>query len=328
MSNLVKKKIIRSIRFLFLLFPITLALYLFFSDFGKIGNLLSLVNKLSLQIAFGLCLISFGYFLRYLRWRIILNSFGFYPSAKIESKLWMASYSFTATPGKIGELIRCFFLKKIFNIPLKDSFFSITLERLFDLIAVIIFVLCFLIFNYRDLRLNLEQNFILWIVFSIFLGLIIAIKFTDYKKFRGLLVNKKFKVFGKQIRIEDFLKLSNLKNLLKLETLFKITFLSLFSWGLEGLSFFVLIQKLNFDISFLKATLIHTTSGLIGALTMLPGGLGFTEAVTVSILQFQTIPLEYGIAITSIIRLMTLWYITLLGLIYLLIIWKEVFKND
>ena len=96
---------------------------------------------------------------------------------------------------------------------------------------------------------------------------------------------------------------------------------------MEGLSFFLLLNNLNFDITLLTATFIHTTSGFLGALTMIPGGLVFTEAITVSILKLQTIPPDYGIPITSIIRLMTLWYITFLGTISLFIIRKEVFKD-
>ena len=69
----------------------------------------------------------------------------------------------------------------------------------------------------------------------------------------------------------------------------------------------LLLTKLNFDISLLTATFIHTTSGLLGALTMLPGGLVFTEAITVSILKLQTIPIDYGIPITSIIRFCLLY---------------------
>mgnify|MGYP001254453783 FL=1 len=147
MNNIIIKKISKSIKALIFLFPITLAFYLFFSEFGQFGNLLFLIKKLSFEISFGLCLISIGYLMRYLRWKLIINSFGFYPLVKTECKLWMASYSFTATPGKIGELIRCFFLRKTFNIPLKYSFCSIIIERLFDLIAVIIFAVCFFLSN-------------------------------------------------------------------------------------------------------------------------------------------------------------------------------------
>ena len=125
----------------------------------------------------------------------------------------------------------------------------------------------------------------------------------------------------------DVIKLGNFKNLFKINVLVKITFLSLFSWALEGLAFLLMLTKLNFDISLLTANFIHTTSGLLGALRMLPGGVVFTEVITVSILKLQTIPLDYGIPITSIIRLMTLWYITFLGTIFLFIIRKEILKD-
>ena len=327
MSNFIIKKINRSIKGLILLFPVTLACYLFFSEFGQSGNLLFLIKKLSFQISFGLFLVSIGYVMRYLRWRLIINGFGFYPLIKTEWKLWMASYSFTATPGKVGELIRCVFLRKIFNIPLKYSFFSIIFERLFDLIAVIIFAVCFFIIKYKYLILSSEEILIIGLIFFIVLTFLLCCQLIDYRKLLAYFIDKKFKFLGKVFKFEDVVKLNNLKTLFKLNNLVKITFLSLFSWGLEGLSFFLLLKNFNFDISLLTATFIHTTSGFLGALTLLPGGLVFTEAITVSILKLQTIPPDYGIPITSIIRLMTLWYITFLGTISLFIIRKEVLKD-
>ena len=327
MNNIIVKKINRSIKALIFLFPLTLACYLFFSEFGQSGNLLSLIKKLFFQISFGLFLVSIGYVMRYLRWRLIINGFGFYPLIKTECKLWIASYSFTATPGKLGELIRCFFLKKIFDIPLKYSFFSIIFERLFDLIAVIIFVVLFFTIKYKYLIVSSEEILITVLTFFIVLTFLVRIKLIDYRKLLSYFIEKKFKFLGKVFKFEDVINLRNLKTLFKMNILFKITFLSLFSWGLEGLSFFLLLTNLNFDISLLTATFIHTTSGFLGALTMLPGGLVFTEAITVSILKLQTIPPDYGIPITSIIRLMTLWYITFLGTISLFIIRKEVFKD-
>ena len=97
----------------------------------------------------------------------------------------------------------------------------------------------------------------------------------------------------------------------------KLIILSLISWGLEGLSFFIILLKLGFSISFLSSTFIHTTSGLLGALTMFPGGLGSTEAITVAILKLNNIPIYASMSATSLIRLMTLWYITFLGIISL-----------
>ena len=325
MNNLINKKINSSLRSLIILFPLTLFIYLFFSDFGNFGNLFFFIKKLFYEISFGLFLISIGYLMRYYRWRIIINSFGFYPSAKTESKLWLASYAFTATPGKIGELVRCFFLKQVFNVPFNYSFIAIIFERLFDLIAVLIYLFCFLLNNEKTLILPLGKSLILGII--IFILLIFLLKFNNYRKLIDYIDNIKFNFLNKFFKFRDLRRLNNFNNILKINILLKITFLSIISWGLEGISFLLLLHKLSFDISFLEATFIHTTAGLIGALTMLPGGLGPTEAITVYILKFQSIPINYGIPITSIIRLMTLWYISFLGIILLFFIQKEVFKD-
>ena len=246
----------------------------------------------------------------------------------MESKLWLASYAFTASPGKIGELVRCFFLKKIFNIPYQYSFISIIFERIFDLIAVIIFVFCFFIIHHKYLFVHPEKYLIIGFTFFMIFNFLLKFRLLDYRKLLGYFFDKDFKLLGKVFKIKDVVELNNLKKLLKRNIFLRLTFISLSSWGLEGLAFLLLLRKLNFDISIITATFVHTTSGLIGALTMLPGGLGLTEAITVSFLKIQTIPVDYGIQITSIIRLMTLWYITLLGIIFLFIIKKEVFKDE
>ena len=325
MNNLINKKINSSLKSLIFLFPLTLFIYLLFSDFGNFGNLFFLTKKLFYEITFGLFLISIGYLMRYYRWRIIINSFGFYPSAKTESKLWLASYAFTATPGKIGELVRCFFIKKVFNVPLKYSFIAIIFERLFDLIAVLIYLFCFLLNNEKTLILPVGKSLIFGII--IFMLLIFLIRFKYYRKLINYVDNIKFNFLNKFFKFRDLRRLNNFNNILKINILLKITFLSIISWGLEGISFLLLLHKLSFDISFFESTFIHTTAGLIGALTMLPGGLGSTEAITVYILKFQSIPIDYGIPITSIIRLMTLWYISFLGIVSLFFIQKEVFKD-
>ncbi len=328
MSKFIKKEVYRSFRYLIYIFPITIFIYLFLSDFGQLGNLLFLTKNLFPEILLGLFLISFGYVLRYYRWRLIINSFGFYPLANTEYKLWLASYSFTATPGKIGELIRGFFLKKIFNIPLKYSFFSILLERIFDFISVIFFLFCFLISNSKNFILPIEKLIIIVIILFVTFNFLIKFNLINLRKIIKLFFNLKIKFSGNILKFGDFSKLNNFKNLLRVNFLIKITFLSFFSWFLEGIAFLLLLTKSNFNISPLLATVTHTSAGLVGALTMLPGGLGLTEAFTVFILKYQTIPIEYGIPITSIIRLMTLWYISLLGIISLFFIRKKVFEND
>ena len=109
------------------------------------------------------------------------------------------------------------------------------------------------------------------------------------------------------------------RKLAKPEILFLTICLSLAAWALEGLSFYIIIKSLDSYISLGGAILTHTSSGLFGALSLMPGGIGTTEASTVGLLRIQNVPLETAIAATFIIRLMTLWFATFLGVLCLLL---------
>ena len=87
---------------------------------------------------------------------------------------------------------------------------------------------------------------------------------------------------------------------------------------------YYLINALGYSqININGAILTHTASGLIGALSMLPGGLGSTEISMISILSMQGLSLKIASLSTLIIRLMTLWFATLLGLISLFVLKKK-----
>ena len=83
------------------------------------------------------------------------------------------------------------------------------------------------------------------------------------------------------------------------------------------ISFFIILKGLGVSITLNGATFAHTTSSLIGALTFMPGGLGPTEASTIGLLSLQGVPLAVGASATVLIRIMTLWFATILGLICL-----------
>ena len=109
-----------------------------------------------------------------------------------------------------------------------------------------------------------------------------------------------------------------LKNFLNLRIIILTTILGTISWMLEGLGFSLIINKLGaFDINIIFASLVHTTSGLIGGLSMLPGGIVTTELTMFSLLSLKKIPLEIAGQVIIITRLITLWLATFLGFISL-----------
>lgn len=101
--------------------------------------------------------------------------------------------------------------------------------------------------------------------------------------------------------------------------LLQATAIGAVAWSLEGLSLWMLLRAMGVDeVGIGGATIAHTAAGLIGALTLLPGGLGSTEAGTVGLLALQGVGPAAATLATLLIRLMTLWFATALGVCCLL----------
>ena len=117
--------------------------------------------------------------------------------------------------------------------------------------------------------------------------------------------------------------------LLNLKILFISSLLGTLSWLCEGLSFWIILKGLNIsNVSFGFASIAHNGASLIGAISLIPGGLGANEAGTVGLLSMRDIPLKISITSTILIRLMTLWFATFLGIVCLLIPFKKKVLNN
>lgn len=73
------------------------------------------------------------------------------------------------------------------------------------------------------------------------------------------------------------------------------------------------------SITLYQAVLIHTASGLIGALSMLPGGIGGAETASMSLSTVYGATQSQAVAATLLIRLLTLWFAVLIGILAMLL---------
>ena len=105
-----------------------------------------------------------------------------------------------------------------------------------------------------------------------------------------------------------------MRQLLQPALLLQATLIGALAWSLEGVSLWLLLRGMGIDaVGIGGATIAHTAAGLIGALTLLPGGLGSTEAGAVALLALQGVGVAAATPATLLIRLMTLWFATALG---------------
>ena len=286
-------------------------------------EVLNTITKNYITIFKGLNLILLGYFLRFLRWRILGQKLNFKLPIKDDFFIWMGSFAFTATPAKTGEAIRAYFLNKKFKLPLTKTLSSILFERLSDGISVLlIFILNWNYLaksnNYKlfNLEISAYYPYILILLITVFLLKIVFRRITIKNYFKKYLP----KIF-RNVTSEGYVYL---KKLFTLRIIFLTSILGVLSWVLEGSSLYYLINALGYSqINISGATLAHTASGLIGAISMLPGGLGSTEISMISILSMQGLSLKIASLSTLIIRLMTLWFATFLGICSLFVLKKN-----
>jgi uncharacterized protein (TIRG00374 family) len=105
--------------------------------------------------------------------------------------------------------------------------------------------------------------------------------------------------------------------LLKIKPLILMTLLSLISWGFECLGYYIILQNFEIDFGLLWASFSYSFSTIVGAISMLPGGLGLTEGSLTFLLVQKKVPLDISVATTFIIRVVTLWFAVLVGIVSL-----------
>lgn len=252
----------------------------------------------------------FSFFLRYCRWYWLLyragNEFaflsGFLP--------YLSGFALSATPGKAGELIRTRYFS-ILGVRATGVVSAFIFERVFDLVVVLL-IASFAVFSTSYLYIA-----------ALFVTLIITFIFLAGSNSRLLsyfIANFRHYRFHRFARLGYILLvgLKGLKTWIKPLDLLICFLLGFFAWLSISLSFYWLLLGLNLNISFFPAISVYPLAMLVGAASMLPGGIGSTEATIAIQLDFYGATLNQATIAAVIVRFSTLWFAILCGLISIL----------
>ena len=94
-------------------------------------------------------------------------------------------------------------------------------------------------------------------------------------------------------------------------------FLGSLAWLSEGVALWLIMRGFGAEISLVRALPIYAAATLVGAVSTLPGGLIGTEGTMVALLQQAGFTRGVASAGTLLVRLVTLWFAVLVGLIAL-----------
>lgn len=256
----------------------------------------------------------FNYMCRFFKWQYYLQRLDINIPWLTSLLIFLSGLSMAITPGKVGELLKSYLLKRETGAPISTTSPVIVAERLTDGIAMVILA-----------SLGLVLYRFGWGLLLLLLVVVLA----------GILLiqNRRLslKLLGYGERIPFLTRISHLirafyesaYTLLQWRPLLFGVGIGVISWSGECAALYLVFIGLGIppDLSlFITATFILAVSSLIGSLSGLPGGLGTADGSMLGLTRLLvSSSATIAGAATLLIRFCTLWFGLGLGVIALLV---------
>ena len=284
-------------------------LYLAFTIYADFSQVISAFGKFNLLLLPLLLLLSFlNYFARFLKWDYYLSIVKV-KMKKIDSlSTFMSGLIMSVTPAKLGEVLKSVLVKEITGDPISKTAPIILAERVTDFLSLLLIAIVgAYVFDYGG-------NITIFV--AVFFVLLIII--TSNKKIALPILNFSERIpFLKKYINHIYSAYESSYQLLKLKPLILMTILSLISWGFECLGYYLILINFDADFGLFWASFSYSFSTIVGAISMLPGGLGLTEGSLTYLLMEKGISADISVATTFIVRAVTLWFAVLVGIVSL-----------
>lgn len=257
-----------------------------------------------------------NYVLRFVKWQYYLHRTGItgLPTG-LSARIYLSGFAMAVTPGKIGEVLKSVLLREATGTPIATTAPIILAERLTDGIAMMLLASAGLIvFRYG-------------LPFFVTIAVVAVLAFILLGRqsfMRGIITR------GERVRfVARFVHhlhafYDSIYWLLRPRPLLIASALGVVSWMMECIAFFLVLIGLGFTATprlLLTATFILGAASVVGAISLLPGGIGAAEiGVTAMLLALVTTPLmthDVAVAATLLIRFCTLWFGVAIGIVAL-----------
>ena len=267
--------------------------------------------------AAALGLASLNYALRFAKWELYLRRLEIRIPLGDSLKIFLAGFSLTVTPGKVGEVLKSFLLRETHGIPMARTAPIVVAERVTDLIALTALALGGVGVLGGGMRLLYAA-----------VGLVaLFLVFASSRTLAHWVIDlaARLPAVGRAApKLREFY--SAMAELVRPLPLTLATALSLAAWSAECVAFWVVLRGFpGAEASLRLCTFIYAAMTIAGALSFLPGGLLVQEGGMVGLL----VSLAHGVArprataATFVTRLCTLWFAVAIGVVAVLLVRKK-----
>jgi len=292
------------------------SIIIFLSDFSILVH--HLQNVKMEYVLLGVLAIFSGLIVRSFRWNLMIRELGIQINLKSSILIYLCGTAFGLSPGRLGEVAKSHYLKRLVDAPISKTAPTIIIERFLDVFAILIIALSSVLLigeKHQEILLG-------YIAVGIFLLLI-------YKKKHLIKILKKAESIPVLKRISNNLipSIDIIFLLLKPKIFAKTFFLSALSWLIESLVVYLVLKSFNIDLSIIKSAFIYVVSSLIGSSSLLPGGIGTTEGGLLAFFLWENIKYDDAIGPIIVIRILVLWMTIIFGIIVNRLTEMTILKN-
>jgi glycosyltransferase 2 family protein len=240
---------------------------------------------------------------RFVRWHYYLVRLSVGVPRGLSAGVFLSGLSMSITPGKLGELLKCFMLRDRIGARIATTAPVVVAERYTDIVGVLVLVAIGAT-RFPGGGPVLVAGGVVAIVLLVVLS--VSDKMVD--RAGSLLSGTLMK--GRSLET-TWARESGVafRSLLQGRSLAIGSFLGALAWYLECVAFLVVLRGFGeTGVTLLGATFTYATATLAGALSMLPGGLGATEGGMAVLLARQGVGRDVAAGATLVIRACTLWW--------------------
>jgi glycosyltransferase 2 family protein len=258
-----------------------------------------------------------NYLVRFGRWHYYLKVLGLKVPLGHSFLVFLAGFSLTVTPGKLGEVVKALLLRESHGIAAARTAPIVVAERLTDLMGLILLA-CVGIFTFKA-----DPRFLVIGAGLIVFGLVVISVEPIAALFLRLCANTPG-LRRIAPKLEEAYRTT--AALLRPAPLVLGVALSTVSWFFECAAFWAVVHGFaGASVDLQAATFIYASMTVAGALSFLPGGLGVTEAGMLAMLAELATGCGRAVAAaaTFVTRLCTLWFAVVIGIAALLIFAKR-----
>jgi uncharacterized protein (TIRG00374 family) len=244
-------------------------------------------------------LVTVSYGIRFLRWAFYLRELGIEIPLRTSLLVFFSGFMLAVTPGKVGEVWKAWFLRDLESVPVSRTISVIGAERVTDVFALAAFAALGVLLYRRSVLV------VLGVVVAFLVGLGVLqwrlLCLAVLARCRNLPI-----VGDYAVQLRTFYE--GAYALFRPRPLTVATGISLVAWGLEGLALWVILEGLGVSAGPLVGLFVFGLGSIVGAVSMLPGGLAAAEASMVGALVALGYASSLAAAATLLIRVGTLWY--------------------